>query len=124
MMSAFQRAPRSRCLLSQHLTGSEGHTVCVCVRARMRLVMFDSATLWTEQPTGSSGHGISQSRMLFSSVQFSHSVVSDPEDTVVVTISNSRGSSRPRDRNHISWVSYAGKWILYHCATCRAQGSH
>ena len=35
-----------------------------------------------------------------------------------VTISFSRGSSRPRDR---TWVSGIGRWILYHWATREAQ---
>ena len=30
------------------------------------------------------------------------------------TISFSSGSSRPRDRTHISYVSCIGKWVLYH----------
>ena len=34
-----------------------------------------------------------------------------------VAISHSRGSSRPRDRAHVSWVSCSGRLILYHCAT-------
>ena len=33
-----------------------------------------------------------------------------------VAISNSRGSSRPRDQTHVSWVSCTGRSILYHCA--------
>ena len=28
----------------------------------------------------------------------------------------SRGSSRPRDWTHVSWVSCIGRWILYHWA--------
>jgi len=31
-----------------------------------------------------------------------------------VAISSSRGSSRPRDWTHISWI---GRWVLYHWAT-------
>ena len=34
-----------------------------------------------------------------------------------VTISYSRGSSRPMDWTHVSWVSWTGRWILYHWAT-------
>ena len=31
-----------------------------------------------------------------------------------VIISFSRGSSRPRDQTHISYVSCIGRWVLYH----------
>ena len=34
-----------------------------------------------------------------------------------VAISYSRGSSWPRDRTHISWVSCIGRRILHHCVT-------
>ena len=30
-----------------------------------------------------------------------------------VAISSSRGSSRPRDRTHVSGISSIGRWILY-----------
>ena len=33
-----------------------------------------------------------------------------------VAISYFRGSSPARDRTHFSWVSYIGRWMLYHCA--------
>ena len=38
-----------------------------------------------------------------------------------VAISFSRGSSQPRDRTHISYISWIGKQILYHWATWEAQ---
>ena len=38
-----------------------------------------------------------------------------------VTISSSWGSSRPRDRTHVSFASCIGKGILYHWATWKAQ---
>ena len=31
-----------------------------------------------------------------------------------VAISSFRGSSRPRDRTHVSWVSCIGRWVLCH----------
>ena len=31
-----------------------------------------------------------------------------------VAISFSRGSSQPRDRTHVSYVSCIGRWVLYH----------
>ena len=34
-----------------------------------------------------------------------------------VVISFSRGSSHPRDRIHVSCISWVGRWILYHWAT-------
>ena len=62
--------------------------------------------LWTHYSifaTPLSVHGILQSRI--------------PE---WVAIPFSRGSSRPRDRNHVSWVSCIGRQILYHWATREA----
>ena len=47
-------------------------------------------------PLGSSVYGISQARILER-----------------VAISYSRGSSQPRNWNHISCVSFIGRWILY-----------
>ena len=52
---------------------------------------------------GSSVHGISQVRI-----------------QEWVAISFSRGSSQPRDRNHISCISRIGRWILYHWASREA----
>ena len=37
-----------------------------------------------------------------------------------VAISYFRGSSRPKDRTHVSCDSCIGSWILYHCATWEA----
>ena len=92
----FSEGAAERCLLSQHLTGSEVHTVCTHVHACTRLVMSTLQPHGPNSPPGFSGHGISQSRVLFSSVQslsrvwlwgycsvqLSRSVVSDSEDTV------------------------------------------
>ena len=41
-----------------------------------------------------------------------------------VTISSSRGSSRPRDGTWVSCVSYIGRKILYHWATWETQSYH
>ena len=46
---------------------------------------------------GSSIHGILQARIL-----------------EWVSLSSSRGSSWPRDRTHVSYVSCPGRWVLYH----------
>ena len=48
-------------------------------------------------PPGSSVHGILQARIL-----------------KWVAIPSSRGSSKPRDRTHLSYVSCIGWWIPYH----------
>ena len=53
--------------------------------------------LMDSSPPGSFVHGISQARIL-----------------EWVAISSSRGSSRPRDRTHVSCICYIGRQILYH----------
>ena len=53
-------------------------------------------------PPGSSVHGILQARVL-----------------EWAAISFFRGSSRPRDRTHVSPFSCTGRWILYHCMLLR-----
>ena len=45
---------------------------------------------------GSSVHGILQAKIL-----------------EWVAMSSSRGSSQPRDRTHVSYISYIGRWVLY-----------
>ena len=65
--------------------------------------MFDSAALWTvarQAPV----YGIFQARIL---------------EWVVMT--SSRGSSRPKDQTHVSWVSCTCRWILYHRSTWEVQ---
>ena len=51
-------------------------------------------------PPGSSAHGILQVRRL-----------------EWIAISFSKGSSRPRDRTRVSWVSYTGRQIFTNCVT-------
>ena len=46
---------------------------------------------------GSSVHGILQARIL-----------------EWIAIPSSRGSSKPRDQIHISYVSFIGRWVIYH----------
>ena len=46
---------------------------------------------------GSSAQGILQARIL-----------------EWVTMSSSKGSSQPRDRTHISYISCIDRWVLYH----------
>ena len=77
---------------------------CVCVRSIVRSYL----TLRIHglySPVGSSVHGTPQAGIL-----------------EWVAISYSRGSSWPRDRTHISWVSCIGRWVLFHCATWEAHG--
>ena len=77
-------------------------SLCVCVRMHAQ----SCSTLWDSMkcsPPGSSGHGILWARMLER-----------------VIISSSWGSSRPRDRTHVSCISCTGKRILYHCTTWEA----
>ena len=68
-------------------------TMCVCMCAQL----YPTLCRVTDcSPPGSSVHGISQARRL-----------------EWVAISSSRGSSWPRDWNHVSCVSCIGRWILY-----------
>jgi len=85
--------------------------VCMCMHAQPCLTLYDSMGC---NPPGNSVHGILQAGILER-----------------VAISNSRGSSQPRDQTHVSLVSCVGRWILYHWATWEAlniphaaQGSH
>ena len=48
-------------------------------------------------PPGSSVHEILQARIL-----------------EWVAVPSLRGSSQPRDRTHVSYVSCIGRWVLYH----------
>ena len=57
----------------------------------------------TPCPPGSSVHGIFQARIL-----------------KWVAISYFRGSSRPKDRTHVSCIFYISRWILYYCSTWEA----
>ena len=68
-----------------------------CVHARSLLSCLTVCNPMDYSPSGSSVHGILQARIV-----------------KWVAISSSRGSSRPRDCNHISYVSCIGRWVLYH----------
>ena len=54
-------------------------------------------------PPDSSVHGILQTRI-----------------QEQVAIFSPRGSSRPKDQTHVSYVSCIGRWVLYHCTTLEA----
>ena len=69
-----------------------GISVRVCLQSCLTLC---SPT--DDSPRGSSVRGISQARIL-----------------EWVAISSSRGSSRPKDQTHISYVSCIGRQVLYH----------
>ena len=86
------------------------HCVYVNAAAVLCSVVSDSLTPWTAACQGSFVHGIFQARIL-----------------EWVAISYSRGSSRPRDRIHVSDITSIGRWyiyiyiyIFYHCATWEA----
>ena len=69
--------------------------VCVCAKS-----VLTCLTLWDPMdcsPPGSSVHGILQARIL-----------------EWVAMSFSRQSSQPRDRTHVSYVSYIGRGVLNH----------
>ena len=55
---------------------------------------------------GSSVHGILQERIL-----------------EWVAIPFSKGSSWPRDRTHVSYISYIGRWVLHHEFLTTSEGS-
>ena len=74
------------------LTILKNPTSCVCVLSHVQL----SVTPWNRSLPVSSVLGIFQARIL---EQFA--------------ISFSRGSSQPRDRTHMSCISYIGRQILY-----------
>ena len=71
---------------------------CVCAQSCTTLCNFMDSS-----PTGSSVHGIFQARILER-----------------VASSSSRGFSQPRDQTHISFNSFIGRRILYHCTTWEA----
>ena len=70
---------------------------CMCMHAQPRLPLYDPMDC---NPPGNSVHGILQARIL-----------------EWVAISNSRGSSQPRDQIHVSLVSCNGRWILFYWTT-------
>ena len=71
------------------------NTRCACLLSHSA-VSNSFATLWTVAHQATV-HGVSQAGIL-----------------EWVAISSSRGSSQPRDRTHVSWVSCNSRWILYH----------
>ena len=72
-----------------------GTTPIVCMRVWS--VVSDSSRPYGFNPPGSSVYGILQARIL-----------------EWVAISFSRGSSWPRDRTQVFYISYTGRQVLYH----------
>ena len=69
----------------------------VCMPAKSLQSCLTLCDPMEDSPPGFSVHGILQARIL-----------------EWVAISSSRGSSQPRDRTCISYVSYIGKQVVYH----------
>ena len=76
--------------------------VCVCAKSLQSCLSLCNPMDCS--PPGSSVHGILQARIL-----------------EWVAMPFSRGSSWPRDRTHVSYVSCTGKWIFTTSATWEAQ---
>ena len=76
-------------------------SLCACMLSR--LVVSNSAALWTVAHQAHLSMGLSQVRIL-----------------EWVAMPSSRGSSRPRDQNCVSYVSCIGKHVLYHYTTWEA----
>ena len=105
------RQQRGKCMLKPNVCGMDDpHLRLPDTRLRGAWTPFHSAVLLCPtlcdpvgySPLGSSVHGIFQAKIL-----------------KWVAVSYSRGSSPPRDRIHVSCVSYTGR-ILYHWATKEA----
>ena len=74
----------------------ENHYLHLCMHAKQLQSCPTLCDVMDYGPPGSSVHGISQARIL-----------------EWVAMSSSRGSSRPRDRTHVSYVSCVGRQVLY-----------
>ena len=72
----------------------QGHAVCMLSPFKLCLTLCDPMD-WS--PLGFSIHGSPQAKILEWGA-----------------ISSSRGSSRLRDQTHVSYVSWIGRWVLYH----------
>ena len=70
--------------------------MCACMLSRFSHVQH-YVTLWTVARQAPLSMEILQARIL-----------------EWVAMPSSRGSSRPRDRTHVSYISCIGRWVLYH----------
>ena len=87
----------SICYIGRKQADSSKSILCVCVLTQLCSTLCDPLDC---SLLSSSVHGILQARILES-----------------VAISFSKGSSQPRDRNRVSFISCIGRQILYHGAT-------
>ena len=71
--------------------------LCVCVCAKSLHSCLTLCDPMHHSPPNSSVHGILQARIL-----------------EWVALPSSRGSSQPRDRTHVSYISCVGRRVLYH----------
>ena len=89
----FTAAPFSLCLRIEVFTYS--HNLCICAQSlQLRLTLWDPVDC---SPPGSSIHGVLQARAL-----------------KWVAMPFTGGSSWPRDRTCISYISCIGRRVLYH----------
>ena len=81
----------------KHMLGSAGFLMhaCLCAKSLQLCLTVCNPMDWSSP--GSSVHGILQVRIL-----------------EWVAMPSSRGSSRPRDQTHVSYVSCFGRLVLYH----------
>ena len=86
---------------------SAQRSLCVCVYVWVAQLCLTLCNPMDCSPPGSSVNQIFQARILEQ-----------------VAISHSRGSSWPRDRSCVSYVSCSSRQILYHCATWAAPKLH
>ena len=96
--------------LCLHFSLYRNSSVCLCMCTCVHVYTLSYVWLCDPMvcgPPGSSVHGISQARIL-----------------ELVAISSSMGSSQPRDRTCISYVSCIGRQIHYHCITWEASDSN
>ena len=86
-----------RIILISSLKNSQVKYVCACMHVKSLQSCVTLCDSMDCSPPGSSVHGVLQVRIL---------------EWVVIPFS--RGSSRPRDQAHVSYVSCIGRWVLYH----------
>ena len=86
-----------RIILISSLKNSQVKYVCACMHVKSLQSCVTLCDSMDCSPPGSSVHGVLQVRIL---------------EWVVIPFS--RGSSRPRDQAHVSYVSCIGRQVLYH----------
>ena len=86
-----------RIILISSLKNSQVKYVCACMHVKSLQSCVTLCDSMDCSPPGSSVHGVLQVRIL---------------EWVVIPFS--RGSSRPRDQAHVSYVSCIGRRVLYH----------